>query len=384
VFLPQGLLYTAVLSPVFIYFLYKHGSLKNMALYFLLIILPLPFQLYQGVDTAAYLRSTVLMITAWIFLFTAIKTIKILHDDLGLVFRKILVINSLLLILALLILPFGSLRPMMWYSIPISPNIASFPRLDMFSYEPSHYGLLLTPVFLYFILRAMGGKLKHPYLYVIATILPLILSLSFGVMAAFTLAAVTTIIIYRKHFPHKQLSSWSYGGIGVIAIFLLIVMVWPDNAVWQRIINIFAGSDTSARGRLFNSFMFAGDLIAQHNPIFGVGPGQVKVLAHDLIINYYQYTGDFAEVVRIPNSMGEMLAVYGIYGFILKIFFEIFFFIKTRVYKNIYALALFIFIFIYQFTGSFLVNVAELGIWALVFHFRPSVTIFTKHEEVSP
>jgi hypothetical protein len=95
------------------------------------------------------------------------------------------------------------------------------------------------------------------------------------------------------------------------------------------------------------------------------------VLGHDLIINFYQYTGEFAEVVRIPNSMGEMLATYGIYGFAMKLVLEIYFFIRTRVYLNLFALALFVFIFIYQFTGSFLVNVAELGIWAMVFACRP-------------
>jgi hypothetical protein len=65
--------------------------------------------------------------------------------------------------------------------------------------------------------------------------------------------------------------------------------------------------------------------------------------------------------------MGEMLATYGLYGFLLKLFFEIFFFIRLKVYNNLFSLCLFIFIFIYQFTGSFVMNAAELGIWALVF-----------------
>ena len=104
----------------------------------------------------------------------------------------------------------------------------------------------------------------------------------------------------------------------------------------------------------------------------GVGPGQVKILAHDMIINYYKYSGDYAEIVRIPNSMGEMLAVYGIYGFILKLVFEIYFFVRLKIYNNLYTLVLFLFIFIYQFTGSFVINVAELGIWAVVFNAKLS------------
>ncbi|MCU0369918.1 MAG: hypothetical protein MUC31_00745, partial [Bacteroidales bacterium] len=57
----------------------------------------------------------------------------------------------------------------------------------------------------------------------------------------------------------------------------------------------------------------------------------------------------------------------GIYGFVLKIFFEWYFFIRLKIYRNLYSLCLFLFLFIYQFTGSFLVNAAEIGIWAIIF-----------------
>ena len=68
--------------------------------------------------------------------------------------------------------------------------------------------------------------------------------------------------------------------------------------------------------------------------------------------------------------MAELLTIYGIYGLVFKLFLEIYFFFKTRIYSNLYAMALFMFIFIYQFTGSFVTNVAELGIWAVVFGTR--------------
>ena len=65
-----------------------------------------------------------------------------------------------------------------------------------------------------------------------------------------------------------------------------------------------------------------------------------------------------------------MLATYGVYGFLLKIFFELWFFFRLKIYRNLYSLCLFIFVFTYQFTGSFLVNAAELGTWAFVFASR--------------
>jgi len=147
-------------------------------------------------------------------------------------------------------------------------------------------------------------------------------------------------------------------------------LVWAENPVFLRIANITQGKDTSAMGRLVYSFMFARELAFQHNWFFGIGPGQIKILAHDLIVNHYHYLGDVAETVRIPNGMAEILATFGIYGFILKLFLEVWFFIKRKIYTNIYAFTLFMFIFIYQFTGSFIVNVAELGAWAVVFAIR--------------
>ncbi|MGZ5135232.1 MAG: hypothetical protein ACXWCG_08785, partial [Flavitalea sp.] len=43
-------------------------------------------------------------------------------------------------------------------------------------------------------------------------------------------------------------------------------------------------------------------------------------------------------------------------------------FFKTKVWSNYYRLSLFLFIFIYQFTGSYLTNIAEYVIWILAFH----------------
>jgi len=371
VLLPHGMLYTSLLSPVFIYWLYKQNKLKEMILWGLFILIPVPFHFLSGIDPKTYVVSTALLLTAWIFLFTALKYASVLEKNIYPIFRTILIINSALLVIAILVLPFGLLRDIMWDSTPISPNIPPFPRLDLLAYEPSHYSLLLMPVFMYFFIMAMSGKLKHPLIYMFAVFLPLLLSMSFGVMAAFLLAALFVVILYFYRFPPTSRKTFIYLTIITIFLFVAFQFIFPSNPFWARIYNILIGADTSAKGRLFDSFMFASDLIAQHSIIFGVGPGQVKVLAHDLIINHYQYSGEFAEVVRIPNSMGEMLASYGIYGFLLKLAFEIYFFFRKMVYKNTFALALFIFIFTYQFTGSFMVNIAELGIWALVFACRP-------------
>lgn len=365
--LPQGLLFTTLLTPVFLYFLYREKDLKNCLKWGLLLLIPIPFQVFGNIDAQAYIQSTVLIITAWVFLFTAVKAVNILKGDLESIFFRVLMINTILVFIALIMLPIPGIRDLMWNSIPISPDIAPFPRLNLFAYEPSHYALLMSPIFIFYGIKLVNGQLKHTLLYTAALLLPLILSLSFGVIIALIIAFIISLGIWFRKIPLSSQKVMLYLSLIGIAIVVGISLLWPDNPVWMRIQNIFAGSDTSAKGRLMDSFMFASDLSALHNFWFGVGPGQVKILAHDLIINHYQYSSEFAEVVRIPNSMGEMLATYGLYGFLLKIFFEIYFFVKLKVYNNVFSLCLFLFIFIYQFTGSFVMNIAELGIWALVF-----------------
>ncbi|MEJ2595433.1 MAG: O-antigen ligase family protein [bacterium] len=314
--------------------------------------------------------STTLVFTAWIFLFTSIYAVRLLNDGLYRAFKAVIILNALLFLAALLILPFPQARDLMWYSIPISPEIPGFPRLKLLAYESSHYALLMTPVFLYFILRVMTGKSNHPLLVVLAVGVPLAFSLSFGVLAALIIALIIGSIIYIRNLSATYYRYFLYGAMFTLVAALLVYFLWPENPVYTRIHNIFSGADTSAKGRLRDSFMFAFDLVRNNRLIMGIGPGQIKILAHDLIINSYQYSGEYAEVVRIPNSMAEMLATYGFYGALLKTFFLLFFFFRLKIYNNLYRFILFIFMFIYQFTGSFTVNIAELGTWAIIFSAR--------------
>jgi hypothetical protein len=368
--LPHGLLYTTLLTPVFLYWLFKSTGLQSLLKWTILLLIPIPFHLFGGVELKSYLVSSTLVITAWIFLFTALNAVSSMGEGIQKAFKVILLINSVFIVLAFFILPFDPLRDLMWYSIPISPDIPGFPRLKLLSYESSHYALLLTPVFLFFILKAMTGKSRRPLFVLAAAVLPLLLSLSFGVIAALLIALLVGSIAYHRYLP-RYYYRFSFYTLVIFSLGgLLLFVFWPDNPVFARIGNILSGTDTSAKGRLHDSFMFAYDLIRNGKLIMGIGPGQIKVLAHDLIINYYKYTGEFAEIVRIPNSMAEMLATYGFYGFLLKLFFLIYFFIKLRIYNNFFTLVLFLFLFIYQFTGSFIVNIAEMGTWAIIYQSR--------------
>jgi hypothetical protein len=196
------------------------------------------------------------------------------------------------------------------------------------------------------------------------------LTLSFGVIGAMGIALIIAVPIYYDHLSKNIKTLLINGAVLALVVIVAFYFIFPEFPVFERIHNILEGKDTSTKGRLFHSFMFAYDLISQHNLFFGLGPGQIKILAHDLIVNFYQYEGEYAEIVRIPNTMGEMLATYGLYGFILKNLITIWLFFHFKVYRNMFNLTLFLFIFIYQFTGSFIINAAEMGIWAMVYGLR--------------
>ena len=83
------------------------------------------------------------------------------------------------------------------------------------------------------------------------------------------------------------------------------------------------------------------------------------------IRDYYLYYIDMQ--VAIPNAVAETMAIFGWVGVSLRLGIEIFLFFYTRVWTNYYRLLLFLFIFVYQFTGSFITNIAEYVIWILAF-----------------
>jgi hypothetical protein len=101
--------------------------------------------------------------------------------------------------------------------------------------------------------------------------------------------------------------------------------------------------------------------------LFGAGPGQVKSIGLGFFKEFYNYSSFTKSEIRIPNSVGDTLAIFGVLGVLIRMTLEIVFFFKTKVYTNFLRLSLFIFVFIYQFTGSF-------GLWRLAHGFSKSLT----------
>jgi len=154
--------------------------------------------------------------------------------------------------------------------------------------------------------------------------------------------------------------------ISLLSITVLLAILNPDNPLFNRLLNVVQGTDTSARGRTYESFILAHKIVAEKNLFFGIGPGQLKVFGRNIIIQYYSYS-NIPEVVRIPNACADTIVCFGYLGLAIRLGIQLLLFYTTKLFKNPFRLWLFLFLFIYQFTGSYITNPVEYMLWALVF-----------------
>ncbi|TNE81189.1 MAG: hypothetical protein EP332_04815 [Bacteroidetes bacterium] len=364
--LPHGLSYTFLLTPLFLYFSIKAKLFKA---YTYLAILLIPFALIhfrQGTNLPYYLQSTALFTGAWVFGIAVYQFLKQEHA-LPLAMKGILMVNTLLLPIAFLAY-FTPWKESWWYLVPISRGLPIIPRLMMLTYEASYYSLLLVPVSIYYLLKILFFKEYNAWLILILLGLPLLLSFSLGIWAGL---AITLVILFAFHLKwlvlHQRLRiTFIVFASLVLGSLVVLYLFYPENPLFHRLKNIGGGEDTSARGRTYEAFELAWLMAKEKSIWFGVGLGQIKLMGRDILLNFYHYT-NIPEVARIPNAAAETLAQFGIVGLSLRLGTQLFLFWRTKVWSNFFRLSLFCFVFVYQFTGSFLINMAEISIWVLAF-----------------
>lgn len=366
-FLPLGLLYTTLLTPIFIIWLYKFSTFRYLLVFFLVSIPFAIIHLLHGVDIIAYIKSYLLLFTVFVFCVSFYQFLLQCNSLSGL-FKSIVLINFLIVLISIILFFIPVLRDTVWYKSAITNNADAAYRLRLFTYEASYYSFLLAPFAVYYYLKILFLKPQGKWLIFWIITLPLILSLSFGVITALLLTFICLFCSDLKLlYINKKLPSYILFAILFFVTFLiLIIYFFPDNLIFIRIENVFKGRDTSFSGRTFDSIYLGWKIAAQKSILFGAGPGQIKIVGVELFSKFYQssFTSD---QLAIPNNIGDILAQYGLLGVSLKLFLEIYFFFKTKVYNNIYRLSLFLFVFIYQFTGSFINNIAEYVIWIMAF-----------------
>src|SRR5262249_45957937 len=151
-FLPFGLTYTTLLAPFFYVWIILVRK-KEMLLPFLLLLLPfICIHLYfVGVDRQSYFISLINLIAVYISCQAAYTFFKICPDP-EKIFRKLLVINFILCIVAI-ILFFTPWDEVLWIQQGYTNGVQEFKRLKLFTYEASYYATLFTPLFFFFFLQ---------------------------------------------------------------------------------------------------------------------------------------------------------------------------------------------------------------------------------------
>lgn len=368
--LPFGMLYTIILTPFFYYWIVIMGR-KQILLKFFLFLLPFIINhLINGVDVFQYFRSLVLFFTVYIFCY-AFHTLITNYRGMEEIFKKILILNFILTLVALFFV-FTPYRSIFWGNWSLSSGktlISNWPRLKMFTFEPSYYSTLFVPVFSFYFVKFILKQIqKNQLLIMLMIVLPLVLSLSMGVIAGLILSISILFLLNIKKFltSRKLLYSFSVILISFFLILFILLFFYRDNPFFARIIFIFAGKDGSANGRTFEAFNLAYIIAGLKSIWWGIGPGQLKIIGDSVIKSFYHYPPNYGQV-SIPCAYAETIALFGIIGGSIRLFIELYLFRKTKVLNNYFQTFLFFYIFIYQFTGSFTTNIAEYVIWILAF-----------------
>ena len=341
---------------------------KEIILPFIAILAPfiLVQVLYVDLIRKVYFYSLLNVCLVYIFCQAAYTFLKLCRD-VEKIFKKLLIMNFILCLLAM-ILYFTPWYRIMWMEQNLTEGVNNFRRLKLFTYEASYYATLLVPLFCFYMIQYLFGQNRiKGGLLLLMILLPYVLSFSFGVIAALVISGLFTYLLYFRSLTKKRriLNGIIFSGGFLLLAAAVIYFFFQNSFIVLRLINIFSGNDSSGKGRTLDAFILAQKILAKRDDWWGVGLGQIKIIGVDVVRNYYLYSRDF--VATIPNAAAETFTIFGWIGLCLRIFIEIFFFFHTKVWRNYYRLWLFLFIFIYQFTGSFITNIAEYVIWILAF-----------------
>ena len=365
--LPEGLLYTTLLTPFLIVWLYNKSLLQPLGIFLIVTLLFAFIHIIVGIDLLYYLRSYLLFTSVFIFVLAFYHFTRVCLT-LGEIFKKILILNFFLLIPACIAFFIPGIRSIFWMTTDVSSGLTDFSRLKMFTYEASYYSLLLVPIAFYFLLKMILLYIPNKALVLLMVVLPLALSFAFGTLLGIPISLMILFMsdIRLLYLKPQTKNVLIISSISLVVLAFIFVRLYPDNPLFLRISNIIQGRDSSFKGRVFESIYLAYEVLKEKSVLFGAGLGQYKLLAIDLMTTFYSYTNE-VDIVRLSSTVSETFATFGVVGLFLRFGAQIYLFFKTRVYTNYYRLALFIFIFIYQFTGSYLMNIAEYVVWVLAF-----------------
>ena len=355
--LPLGLFYTTLFSPILFVWLYLKGR-RWLTAKFLLALSPfIMAQMADGVASPTqYLRSLLLMWTVYIAVY-AFCWALMNSKNVDRMFEQLIFLNFCVAILALVIRP-TPLWPLLWSdSGRVIAGSSHLLRLNLLSTtEPWAYGELMLPLLLFAAFRLLRDSGTRNVAYFAMIVFPFLLCQSFGGITI-GLAGISVLILTNFKRLFSRAKSW-------IVILLLILMasllVLIPNPISTRILQVAAGNDGSANLRAFVGYIAAYTAASSKSLWWGVGFGQTKFI-------------DFSNVGygidnTLPNAVALTFAELGLVGVLVRFALEMYLFVKTRVYRSPFRLAMFVMAFISQLTGSYIDDVQSYLLWLFAFY----------------
>ena len=358
ILLPKGLLFTSILSPLIYIWLYNRGERKILFRYFV-IALPvavLQLLLVEKINLYYFARSFLLFLLVYISSYGVYGVCKYVNAyRVRLIFYNLIKWNFWFSLFALLI-KFTSFDYLFW-----TGDWDVSERLQLLVYEPSYYSTLMVPLAVFAIYDFIFGGGSQKFLNLVYIFVPIALSQSMGVISSLVIAMTVTFLIKTKGLIGKPrmlviiLSS--------LCIFS-VVLAAADNSFSIRVASILAGKDSSGTVRVVQSNYVAWSIVNDTSIFVGSGFGQSKELA----AKYFDEFWLGLNVRRMANAISNTLAEFGVFGLLIRFGLQLWLFFRTKVYSSHFRLTLFIYSFIYQFSGSYLTNLPEYVIWILAFN----------------
>jgi hypothetical protein len=353
-FLPFGLFWSHLHAPIFLFYIAKwnrQGIQWILALILLLALYSTVILATRDVHLQDYLVGVLVLVTSITFATYVYCLIAYRVRNIRRLFSLVLSINAALLVLALALLA-GGYEDCCW----IPAEFGDFPRLQLAFYEPSHLAYVCVPFVLYVALEMVETRGRRGgWLVVIgATLLALTQSLS--VIGFF----VPVLVITSMHHLLRVLISFR---VLFIAVGLAVLLAFLSSGIVERLQATFLDGDHSGQVRVIDSTLIAFDIIHDQRAwLLGVGFGQLKYFVEDFAADYRGFAGN-----RLPNSFASTVATVGFLGLAVKWLILLLLAKKTRVFNDDYARGLFTFAFLYQFVGSYFLNINEFVLFAIAF-----------------
>lgn len=374
-FMPHGLSLVLLFGMAALPFvLFAEKALRAVALY--LITFFIISKLTGEINSIYYAKSSFLFLS-FLGLFFLLSNFLRRQSSLGSL-MELLTIFSLLFLGLYLVLWFSPAKDLIWWRFAISTSLGEFTRLRGFTYEPSYYALTLVPLVIYQFSRFLTEPISKSNLFFLGGLaVALVFSFSLGVLLGLTICFVISLLYFIHSEKILQTARAKILTILILAISGLVLMglFFPGSPLLVRLSDLFSGKDTSGNSRLYESFLLSFKILDVKRLFFGLGVGQFKVEGFYPVKNFYHYNFLDSWGPIMPNSATDWMVHLGVFGLGTKLFFEIYLFFKTRVFDDVFRFCCFVFIFIYQFTGGFLVCLPELVLWSLAF-FSPNMFLF--------